>query len=97
MIATILTDSNSVAKIGTFGDEIGLIQIMIAIDPGKFQDAHVTDEIIESIMADVSKSEPVQEGGEVRCPGVGEHRKRRDNLANGVECDEGKWNEVLAM
>ena len=46
MIATILTDSNSVAKIGTFGDETGLIQILIAIDPGKFQDAHVTDEII---------------------------------------------------
>ncbi|MDY6308356.1 MAG: 3-dehydro-L-gulonate 2-dehydrogenase [Oribacterium sp.] len=97
MIATILTDSNSVAKIGTFGDEIGLIQVMIAIDPNKFQDGKVTDQIIENIMEDVSKSEPIQEGGEVRCPGVGEHRKRRDNLENGVECDEGKWNEVLAM
>lgn len=38
MIATVLTNANSVAKIGTFGDEIGLTQIMIAIDPHQVPD-----------------------------------------------------------
>ena len=33
LISTVLTDANSVAKIGTFGDEVGLSQVMIAIDP----------------------------------------------------------------
>lgn len=33
LIATVLTNGNSVQKIGTFGDEIGLTQIMIAVDP----------------------------------------------------------------
>ena len=97
MIATVLTNANSVAKIGTFGDEIGLTQIMIAIDPSKFQDASVTDSIVNAIAADVMSSEPVEEGGEVRCPGMGEHRSRRDNLENGIPVAEEKWNQVLAM
>ena len=45
LIATVLTDANSVQKIGTFGDEIGLSQIMIAIDPEKFQGKEDTDRI----------------------------------------------------
>lgn len=97
MIATILTDANSVSQIGAFGDEIGLTQIMIAIDPGKFQDAAVTDAIVDAIAADVAASTPIKEGGEVRCPGIGEHRSRQDNLANGIPVADEKWNEVLAM
>lgn len=97
MIATVLTNANSVSKIGTFGDEIGLSQVMIAIDPSKFQDAAVTDVIVDEIAAGVKSAEPVQEGGEVRCPGEGEHRARRDHLENGIPVAEEKWNEVLAM
>ena len=97
MIATALTDGNSVAEIGSFGDEIGLTQIMIAIDPSKFQDPSVTDAIVDAIAADVASSKPEQEGGEVRCPGMGEHRSRRDNLEHGIPVAEEKWNEVLAM
>lgn len=97
MIATVLTNANSVAKIGTFGDEVGLTQIMIAIDPAKFQSGDVTDAIIDAIIRDVKSSEPDAPGGEVRCPGEGEHRIRRDNLANGIPVVESKWQEVLAM
>lgn len=97
MIATVLTNGNSVATIGTFGDEVGLTQIMIAIDPSKFQDQSVTESIVSAIAADVTSSRPDREGGEVRCPGAAEHRARRDNLEKGVPVAEEKWNEVLAM
>ena len=97
MIATILTNANSVAKIGTFGDEVGLTQIMIAIDPAKFQSADLTDAIIDAIAADVASSEPVEPGREVRCPGMGEHRSRRENMELGIPVAEEKWAEVLAM
>lgn len=97
MIATVLTNANSVAKIGTFGDEIGLTQIMIAIDPTKFQTAAETDTIVDAIAADVASSQPVKEGAEVRCPGMGEHRSRKENLELGIPVAEEKWNEVLAM
>lgn len=76
MIATVLTNANSVAKIGTFGDEIGLTQIMIAIDPTKFQTAAETDAIVDAIAADVASSQPVKEGAEVAAR-HGEHRSGR--------------------
>lgn len=97
MIVTILTDSNSVEKIGTFGDEVGLCQVMIAIDPSKFNTAEVTDGIIESVICSIRSSEPVKEGGEIRYPGEGETRTREDNLRNGIPVAPEKWEEVLAM
>ena len=97
MIGTILTGANSVAKIGTFGDEVGLTQIMIAIDPAKFQSADLTDAVIDAIAADVASSEPAEPGREVRCPGIGEHRSRKENMELGIPAAEEKWAEVLAM
>lgn len=97
MIATVLSDGNSVAKIGTFGDEVGLTQIMIAIDPAKFQSAAATDAIVDAIAVDVAASEPDRADGEVRCPGMGEHRSRRENLEQGIPVAEEKWQEVLAL
>ena len=97
LIATVLTDANSVQKIGTFGDEVGLSQIMIAIDPAKFQDAAATDAIVDAIVADVKGSVPEREGGEIRYPGEGEQRSRRENLAQGIPVAEEKWNEVRAL
>ena len=97
LIVTILTDSNSVAKIGTFGDEVGLCQVMIAIDPFKLNTGERTDEIVNAIIADIKRSTPEREGGEIRYPGEGETRTRRENLANGIPVAEEKWHEVLAM
>lgn len=97
MVGTVLTNANSVEKIGTFGDEVGLTQIMIAIAPSKFQPADVTDAIVDAIAADVASSQPVEEGAEVRCPGLGEHRSRKENWEMGIPVAEEKWDEVLAM
>ena len=97
MIGAVLSAGYSVAQVGELGSEIGLTQIFIAIDPAHFQDAAITQQITAAIAADVHASEPLQADGEVRCPGEGIHRARRDNLANGIPVAEEKWNAVLAM
>ena len=97
LIATVLTNGNSVAKIGTFGDEIGLTQIMIAIDPGKFNTSGETDDIVNGILADVKASVPAQEGGEVFYPGEMELVRIRENRAQGIPVIEEVWQRVLAM
>lgn len=97
LIATVLTNGNSVAKIGTFGDEIGLTQIMIAIDPGKFNTSGETDDIVNGILADVKASVPAQEGGEVFYPGEMELARIRENRAQGIPVIEEVWQRVLAM
>lgn len=97
LISTVLTNANSVAKIGTFGDEVGLSQIMIAIDPGKFNDAATTDKIVDELIADIRSSEPVQEGGKVFYPGEIELNTRRENKEKGIPIIEEVWEKVKAF
>lgn len=97
LIATILTDGNSVSKIGTFGDEVGLTQIMIAIDPTKFNTVEQTDAIAEQIIEDLKKSEPVKEGGEVYFPGERSLKSVKENMELGVPVIEEIWESVRNM
>lgn len=97
LIATVLSNGNSVSKIGTFEDEVGLTQIMIAIDPEKFNTVEETDAIIDAIIADIKSSEPEKEGGEVRYPGEGELRNIRENSEKGIPVVEEVWESVLKM
>lgn len=97
LIATVLTNGNSVHTIGTFGDEVGLTQIMIAIDPSKANTPDLTDRIVDDILADIKASEPIQEGGKVLYPGEPEAINIQENLEKGIPVIEEKWNQVLAM
>ena len=97
LIATVLTNGNSVQKIGTFGDEIGLTQIMIAIDPSKFNTVEETNKIVDEILADVKSSVPVEEGGEVYYPGELELKNIRENKEKGIPVVEEVWESVLKL
>lgn len=96
LISTVLTNANSVEKIGTFGDEVGLSQIMIAIDPSKFNDTETTDRIVDELVAYIKGSEPIKENGVVYYPGEIEINTRRDNMENGIPVIEEKWEEILS-
>ena len=97
LIATVLTNGNSVGKIGTFGDEVGLSQVMIAIDPGRFNSAAETDEMVRGVIADVKSSEPAAAGGEVYYPGEMELITRADNLKNGIPVIDEVWETLNAL
>jgi 3-dehydro-L-gulonate 2-dehydrogenase len=97
LIATVLTNGNAVHTIAGFEDEVGLSQIMIAIDPSKANSMELTDQIVDDIIADIKSSEPVDPDGEVLYPGEPEAIARKDNLENGIPVLEEKWNQVLAM
>ncbi|WP_394524802.1 3-dehydro-L-gulonate 2-dehydrogenase [Lacrimispora sp. JR3] len=97
LIATVLSNGNSVNTIGTFGDEVGLTQIMIAIDPTKMNSVELTDQIVDDIVKDVKSSIPVKEGGEVYYPGELELKNMKDYKENGIPVIEEKWNQVLSM
>lgn len=97
LIATVLTGANSVRKIGTFGAEVGLSQVMIAIDPEKFNTVEETDAIADEILNDIKASEPVLEGGEVFYPGELELRTREDNQKNGIPVIEEVWEALNSL
>ena len=79
---------------GTFGDEVGLSQIMIAIDPGKFNDGETTDRIIRELIDDLHTSVPVQEGGRVFYPGELELGTRKENREKGIPVNDEVWNII---
>ena len=97
LIATVLSAGNSVQKIGTFGDEVGLTQVMIAIDPQKFNTAQQTDAIVDAILADVKASEPVEEGGQTVYPGELSLRNIRENRCKGIPVIREIWEAVQKM
>ena len=97
LIATVLTNANSVQKIGTFGAEVGLSQIMIAIDPAKFNDAATTDEIVKALIADVKSSEPLKGGAPVRYPGERDVRTRKENKENGIPVNDDVWKLIQGL
>ncbi len=97
LIATVLTNGNSVSRIGTFGDEVGLSQVMIAIDPSKANSAQLTDEIVDSIIADVKSSQPAEEGKSVLYPGERALQAMKDNMEQGIPVIKEIWESVLAM
>lgn len=97
LIATVLTNANSVSKVGTFDSEVGLSQVMIAIDPAKFNTPEETDAIVDAILADIKTAEPVTENGEVLYPGERAIRTQRENLEKGIPVIDDIWNAVLAM
>lgn len=97
LIATVLTDANSVREIGGFSSEVGLSQVMIAMDPSKFNDAETTARIVEDLIADLKSSEPIQEGTELRYPGERERKTREENLRNGIPVIDEVWEEVKAL
>ena len=97
LMATILSGGNSVADVGSFGDEVGVTQIMIAIDPGKFNTVEETDAIAQRILDDVKASEPITESGEVFYPGERSYKSMVDHMENGIPVVEEIWDAVLHM
>lgn len=97
LIATVLSAGNSVQKIGTFGDEVGLTQIMIAVDPLRFNTTQQTDAIVDAILADVKASEPAQENTEVCYPGELSLRNMRENRRRGIPVIREVWEAVQKM
>ena len=97
LIGAILSGGYCTAQIGTFEEEVGVTQIMIAIDPTKFNTAEQTDAIAARIVEDVKASEPVTEGAEVYYPGERSLRSMRENTEKGIPVVEEIWNSVLQM
>lgn len=97
LIATVLTNGNSVSQIGTFDDEVGLSQVMIAIDPAKVNSVGQTDEIVDSIISDIKASEPVKDGGEIYYPGERELKTREENMKNGIPVIDEVWETLNAL
>ena len=92
LVATILSDGNSVTEVGRLGNEKGLTQIMIVIDPCRLNSKEHIDHITATILDDIDESDPG-----VHYPGERMWQTRCENEELGIPVIESVWNEVLGF
>jgi 3-dehydro-L-gulonate 2-dehydrogenase len=98
MVAAILSGGNSVGDIGQkIGEEVGLSQVFIAIDPTKLTSANEIDAIVDKVLAYVKGSEPVKEDGVILYPGESSFKIRKENSEKGIPVVEEIWQSILEM
>jgi 3-dehydro-L-gulonate 2-dehydrogenase len=98
MIATVLAGGKATHDIEKDDqNESGLSQVLIAIDPKKFNTAEEIDEMVTRIVEDVKSSEVDEEIGRVSYPGESTIKRRKENLEEGIPVMEEVWNKILAL
>lgn len=98
LVAAILSGANTVTDIGRkYTEEIGLSQVLIAIDPTQFHAADTTDSIIERVVQDIKSSERVSPDTQIRYPGERERKTRAEHMENGIPVLDDVWNQILAF
>ncbi|QUH26815.1 3-dehydro-L-gulonate 2-dehydrogenase [Serpentinicella alkaliphila] len=98
LVATILSGGNSTTDIGRMTeDEFGCSQVMIAIDPGKFNTPEITDIMINNVIDDIKASQPANEGVKISYPGERVISTRRENLEKGIPVIDSIWEEIKSM
>jgi 3-dehydro-L-gulonate 2-dehydrogenase len=94
LLATVLSQGNSTAKVTKSENESGVSQVFICIEPGNSEHtAHLIEEIIDY----TKTSRPEHEGGSIFYPGENTLRTREKSLKDGVLVDDGIWEKVLGL
>lgn len=98
LVAAVLSGGNTVTDIGRkYTEEVGLSQVMIAIDPSHMQTVALTDAIIHRVVEDIKSATPTHPGGKIFYPGEMELRTRAENLTNGIPVLEEVWAQIEAL
>jgi len=94
LLATVLSQGNSTAKITQSEKESGVSQVFICIKPDHREH---TAQLIEEVISYTKTSRPVEEVGTISYPGENTLRTREKSLKDGVWVDEKIWEKVLGM
>ncbi|MCZ6634883.1 MAG: 3-dehydro-L-gulonate 2-dehydrogenase [bacterium] len=96
-MGTIISGGQSTHQIGRQGAEYAVSQVYIAIDVTSLAGEQVLHETVNAIVQDVHTAHPLNPEEDVRYPGEGMLRIRRESMEKGVWMDAGQWEALLAM
>ena len=94
MLAAILSGGQSTHQVGQSGEEYGLSQVFICLDPKKLGMDTWSDEKLDGIVADI-KASATFTGNEIRFPGEKIPEIRKENMEKGIPVDEQVWEKIL--
>jgi 3-dehydro-L-gulonate 2-dehydrogenase len=94
LLATVLSQGRSTAKITQSEKESGVSQVFICIKPNGDEQ---TSNLIEEIISYTKTSRPERAGGSISYPGENSLKIREESLREGVLVDKDIWEKVLGM
>ncbi len=94
LLATVLSQGNSTARITQNEEESSISQVFICIKP---DGSERTASLIEEIISYTKTSRPEREGTSISYPGENTLRTREKSLRDGVLVDEGIWQRVCGL
>ena len=95
VMAAVISGGQSTHQIGKQGDEHAVSQVFIAIDATSLMGEQVLNEAVEAVVDDFHTAAPLSDNEEVRYPGEGMLRVRRESLDKGVVVDADQWQALL--
>jgi 3-dehydro-L-gulonate 2-dehydrogenase len=98
LAACLLSGGSTTFEIGRRETELGVSQVFIAIDCGRFPEGSASPErAIEETIAALHAAHAVPGAEGVFYPGERTLRTRAENLEKGIPVDEGLWRQVCDM
>jgi 3-dehydro-L-gulonate 2-dehydrogenase len=94
LLATVLSQGRSTAKITQSEKESGVSQVFICIKPKSDEQ---TSNLIEEIIHYTKTSRPEHAGGSISYPGENSLKIREKSLREGILVDKEIWEKVLGM
>ena len=97
LMAAVLSGGRTTREVGELPLETELCQVFIAMKMDAFGDKEALLDKIDATLADMKASPALQEGVQVRWPGEGMQKVRKESIEQGVWVDEEIWKNVLAL
>jgi 3-dehydro-L-gulonate 2-dehydrogenase len=96
MLAALLSAGNPTNRIEDEA-ETDICQIFLCIDPDKFSDSEITDNLLNEIIDFMHEVPPIHGGGRTYYPGERTLATRKDHLKNGIPVDDTIWERIIEM
>ena len=96
-VVSVLSSGQATNEIGASADETNVSQIFIAIDLKRTDSSNFGEDLVDRIIDDLHKAQPISESNPVTFPGERMLQKRIENNKNGIRVDADIWEKVLAL
>jgi 3-dehydro-L-gulonate 2-dehydrogenase len=97
MLAAVISGGDPTFRITERGDEYGVSQVFISIDPSRYGGAQIVENTVKEIIDDYQKSMPVSEKEKILYPGERVLMRRKENLQKGIPVEKQVWEEILRL
>ena len=112
LLVTVLSEGNSSYRIGEKQKamgwrssaapgqkimEAGLSQLFVAIDARQMGDAGLQKILVDEIVENIHRVDPLIAGGRTVVPGESTLERRKRNLAEGISVDARVWEKIIAL